>query len=189
MYIPVLLHTLFLRYILRQLNQPDNHARATFSPPTSTDVGSSDGGLGPPSVPTGTAPAAMVPVFRQPLRGLRLTEGTDAVLQCSLVGVPKPRVSAKFYIIPCYNIFLFYFLYYSFKILITIVFNFIYYVMPSGCRTLISLFKDRLVQGRKAVGHVRSNFAPLAVSLWRYDGPAEGFDGRSRRQWRLHVCR
>jgi hypothetical protein len=26
------------------------------------------------------------------LRGLRLTEGTDAVLQCNVIGVPKPKV-------------------------------------------------------------------------------------------------
>uniref|UniRef100_A0A914H0K8 Ig-like domain-containing protein n=1 Tax=Globodera rostochiensis TaxID=31243 RepID=A0A914H0K8_GLORO len=37
-------------------------------------------------------PPAMAPVFRNKLRGLRLTEGTDAVLQCSVVGIPKPRI-------------------------------------------------------------------------------------------------
>uniref|UniRef100_A0A914RQS6 Ig-like domain-containing protein n=1 Tax=Parascaris equorum TaxID=6256 RepID=A0A914RQS6_PAREQ len=33
------------------------------------------------------------PIIRSPLRGLRLTEGTDAILQCNIVGSPKPRVS------------------------------------------------------------------------------------------------
>uniref|UniRef100_A0A1I7XK51 Ig-like domain-containing protein n=1 Tax=Heterorhabditis bacteriophora TaxID=37862 RepID=A0A1I7XK51_HETBA len=32
------------------------------------------------------------PIVRSPLRGLRLTEGTDAILQANLVGNPKPRV-------------------------------------------------------------------------------------------------
>ncbi|VDK23545.1 unnamed protein product [Anisakis simplex] len=32
------------------------------------------------------------PIIRTPLRGLRLTEGTDAVLQCNIVGSPKPRI-------------------------------------------------------------------------------------------------
>ena len=44
------------------------------------------------SLPEATAPAAMAPVFRNKLRGLRLTEGTDAVLQCNVIGVPKPKV-------------------------------------------------------------------------------------------------
>uniref|UniRef100_A0A9J2P8G8 Ig-like domain-containing protein n=1 Tax=Ascaris lumbricoides TaxID=6252 RepID=A0A9J2P8G8_ASCLU len=32
------------------------------------------------------------PIIRSPLRGLRLTEGTDAILQCNIVGSPKPRI-------------------------------------------------------------------------------------------------
>lgn len=32
------------------------------------------------------------PFFRTQLRGLRLTEGTDAVLQCSIGGNPKPQI-------------------------------------------------------------------------------------------------
>ncbi len=32
------------------------------------------------------------PLVRTGLRGLRLTEGTDAILQASIVGNPKPRV-------------------------------------------------------------------------------------------------
>lgn len=33
------------------------------------------------------------PIFRSELRGLKLTEGTDAILQCNIIGNPKPRVS------------------------------------------------------------------------------------------------
>ncbi|GMT09920.1 hypothetical protein PFISCL1PPCAC_1217, partial [Pristionchus fissidentatus] len=33
------------------------------------------------------------PIIRQPLRGLRLTEGTDAILQANIVGTPKPQVA------------------------------------------------------------------------------------------------
>ncbi|KAF8384054.1 hypothetical protein PRIPAC_73196, partial [Pristionchus pacificus] len=33
------------------------------------------------------------PIIRQPLRGLSLTEGTDAILQASIVGTPKPQVA------------------------------------------------------------------------------------------------
>ncbi|PAV62863.1 hypothetical protein WR25_15926 [Diploscapter pachys] len=32
------------------------------------------------------------PILRQALRGLRLTEGTDAILQANVVGNPKPRI-------------------------------------------------------------------------------------------------
>ena len=32
------------------------------------------------------------PILRQALRGLRLTEGTDAILQANIVGNPKPRI-------------------------------------------------------------------------------------------------
>ncbi|CAI5453408.1 unnamed protein product [Caenorhabditis angaria] len=32
------------------------------------------------------------PIVRTPLRGLRLTEGTDAILQANIVGNPKPRI-------------------------------------------------------------------------------------------------
>uniref|UniRef100_A0A0K0DAR5 Ig-like domain-containing protein n=1 Tax=Angiostrongylus cantonensis TaxID=6313 RepID=A0A0K0DAR5_ANGCA len=32
------------------------------------------------------------PIIRVPLRGLRLTEGTDAILQTNIVGIPKPKV-------------------------------------------------------------------------------------------------
>ncbi|ETN87099.1 hypothetical protein NECAME_01257 [Necator americanus] len=35
------------------------------------------------------------PIVRAPPRGLRLTEGTDAILQSNIVGNPKPRVSMK----------------------------------------------------------------------------------------------
>lgn len=33
------------------------------------------------------------PIFRSELRNLKLTEGTDAILQCNIIGNPKPRVS------------------------------------------------------------------------------------------------
>lgn len=33
------------------------------------------------------------PIVRTALRGLRLTEGTDAILQANIVGNPKPQVS------------------------------------------------------------------------------------------------
>ncbi|CAJ0586229.1 unnamed protein product, partial [Mesorhabditis spiculigera] len=33
------------------------------------------------------------PLLRTPLRGLRLTEGTDAILQASIVGNPKPKIA------------------------------------------------------------------------------------------------
>lgn len=36
------------------------------------------------------------PVIQSPLRGLRLTEGTDAILQCTVIGYPKPRVKLPF---------------------------------------------------------------------------------------------
>lgn len=36
--------------------------------------------------------AEIAPIFRSELRGLRLTEGTDAILQCSVIGVPTPKV-------------------------------------------------------------------------------------------------
>uniref|UniRef100_A0A0N5ALN4 Immunoglobulin I-set domain protein n=1 Tax=Syphacia muris TaxID=451379 RepID=A0A0N5ALN4_9BILA len=32
------------------------------------------------------------PILQTPLKGLRLTEGTDAILQCSIVGNPKPTI-------------------------------------------------------------------------------------------------
>jgi hypothetical protein len=32
------------------------------------------------------------PAFRTELRGLKLTEGTDAILQCQITGNPKPQV-------------------------------------------------------------------------------------------------
>ncbi|CAJ0591812.1 unnamed protein product [Cylicocyclus nassatus] len=32
------------------------------------------------------------PIVRSPPRGLRLTEGTDAILQANIVGNPKPRI-------------------------------------------------------------------------------------------------
>uniref|UniRef100_A0A915DZ78 Ig-like domain-containing protein n=1 Tax=Ditylenchus dipsaci TaxID=166011 RepID=A0A915DZ78_9BILA len=38
-------------------------------------------------------PLPIAPIFRSGLRGLRLTEGTDAILQCSVVGVPKPKIT------------------------------------------------------------------------------------------------
>lgn len=38
----------------------------------------------------------MPPLFRSELRGLRLTEGTDAILQCSVVGVPQPKIQWLF---------------------------------------------------------------------------------------------
>ncbi len=40
-----------------------------------------------------TPTTTIAPIFKSQLRGLRLTEGTDAILQCSIVGVPKPKVS------------------------------------------------------------------------------------------------
>ena len=49
-----------------------------------TSAGADENGEAP-------TPAAMAPIFRSGLRGLRITEGTDAVLQCSVVGVPKPK--------------------------------------------------------------------------------------------------
>uniref|UniRef100_A0AC35GCZ3 Ig-like domain-containing protein n=1 Tax=Panagrolaimus sp. PS1159 TaxID=55785 RepID=A0AC35GCZ3_9BILA len=33
------------------------------------------------------------PIFKTELKGLKLTEGTDAILQCNVLGNPKPRVS------------------------------------------------------------------------------------------------
>ncbi|CAD6198030.1 unnamed protein product [Caenorhabditis auriculariae] len=36
------------------------------------------------------------PIVRTPLRGLRLTEGTDAILQANIVGNPKPRITWLF---------------------------------------------------------------------------------------------
>ncbi|VDD90655.1 unnamed protein product [Enterobius vermicularis] len=33
------------------------------------------------------------PILQTPLKGLRLTEGTDAILQCSVVGNPKPTIT------------------------------------------------------------------------------------------------
>uniref|UniRef100_A0A8R1EFD5 Ig-like domain-containing protein n=1 Tax=Caenorhabditis japonica TaxID=281687 RepID=A0A8R1EFD5_CAEJA len=36
------------------------------------------------------------PIIRTPLRGLRLTEGTDAILQANIVGNPKPRIQWLF---------------------------------------------------------------------------------------------
>ncbi|CAB3397921.1 unnamed protein product [Caenorhabditis bovis] len=36
------------------------------------------------------------PIVRVPLRGLRLTEGTDAILQANIVGNPKPRIQWLF---------------------------------------------------------------------------------------------
>ncbi|ULT87824.1 hypothetical protein L3Y34_007185 [Caenorhabditis briggsae] len=36
------------------------------------------------------------PIIRTPLRGLRLTEGTDAILQANIVGNPKPRIQWHF---------------------------------------------------------------------------------------------
>ncbi|VDO67650.1 unnamed protein product [Heligmosomoides polygyrus] len=32
------------------------------------------------------------PIVRVPPRGLRLTEGTDAILQSNIVGNPKPKI-------------------------------------------------------------------------------------------------
>lgn len=72
-------------FIQRQLDQvqPAQHLLGFMSP--ASDVSDPFVGDQPP--------AAMAPLFRNKLRGLRLTEGTDAVLQCSVVGVPKPSVS------------------------------------------------------------------------------------------------
>ena len=36
-------------------------------------------------------PVAMPPFFRNELRETYLTEGTDAILQCNVVGVPRPK--------------------------------------------------------------------------------------------------
>lgn len=71
------------QYIQRQLDQvqPAQHLGGFMSPAEDLPDLSQDSN------------AAMAPVFRNKLRGLRLTEGTDAVLQCSVVGTPKPRVS------------------------------------------------------------------------------------------------
>ncbi|KAL3105626.1 hypothetical protein niasHT_021729 [Heterodera trifolii] len=71
-------------FIQRQLDQvqPAQHLLGFMSP--ASDVSDPFVGDQPP--------AAMAPLFRNKLRGLRLTEGTDAVLQCSVVGVPKPSI-------------------------------------------------------------------------------------------------
>lgn len=37
-------------------------------------------------------PATSAPTFRTQLRGLKLTEGTDAVLECQIAGNPKPKI-------------------------------------------------------------------------------------------------
>ncbi|TKR69851.1 hypothetical protein L596_021950 [Steinernema carpocapsae] len=40
----------------------------------------------------GNAYRGAPPILRSELRGLRLTEGTDAILQCNIVGNPKPQI-------------------------------------------------------------------------------------------------
>jgi titin len=37
--------------------------------------------------------AGSPPIFKTELKGLKLTEGTDAILQCNVIGNPKPRVT------------------------------------------------------------------------------------------------
>lgn len=90
------------RYILRQLQEPHTPAQmispiaypfsggVTSPHSAKLDTDADTWAVAPPIVTPSLA--SMAPVFRQHLRDLSLTEGTDVVLQCSVVGVPKPRV-------------------------------------------------------------------------------------------------
>ena len=82
------------QYIQRQLNPSP-----MFSPPprlpsyeTTTTQAKSMEMSGESKLADIGAPVAIAPIFRSNLRGLRLTEGTDAILQCNIVGEPKPKV-------------------------------------------------------------------------------------------------
>ncbi|KAI1719901.1 immunoglobulin i-set domain-containing protein [Ditylenchus destructor] len=99
------------QYIQRQLMQGSPHLQqqqrqygntaGVFSPPTISDGESQHvwiAGVSESETDTDVGghrqpPPLMAPIFRSELRGLRLTEGTDAILQCSVVGVPKPKIT------------------------------------------------------------------------------------------------
>uniref|UniRef100_A0A914EJ73 Ig-like domain-containing protein n=1 Tax=Acrobeloides nanus TaxID=290746 RepID=A0A914EJ73_9BILA len=68
-------------------SQPNSDSENAFSPVTIISESETEPEL------AGLNNRGTGPIIRTELRGLRLTEGTDAILQCNVMGNPKPRIA------------------------------------------------------------------------------------------------